>query len=115
MTDTLPRTPDVSTLGGYVGQSDPSNTYLVSCLTEATELVDEYIDRHGSEWQSKVPNRAHHRAVLEVGAELYHRRQARSGIAMFTNGENPAPVRIARDPMVAAYPFLRPYLPGGFA
>lgn len=47
-------------------------------------------------------------ATVEVGAELWARRDAKGGIiAAFVDG----PVtRLARDPMVAAYPLLDPWV-----
>ena len=54
------------------------------------------------------------RAVLEVGSELFHRRNAPNGVAQFAALDG-APIRVARDPMVAARPLLSPYLGGGFA
>jgi len=45
------------------------------------------------------------RAIKEVGSELFHRRQAPGGVAQFA-GLDGAPIRVARDPMVSAYPIL---------
>jgi hypothetical protein len=110
------RQPDATALGLYVGLTDAQAAgdgapYLAECLTEAAGMVVAHEAGHSAD----VPDHAHYRAVLEVAAELHYRRQARGGIAMFTTGENPAPVRLARDPLTAAYPILAPYLPGGFA
>lgn len=112
MTTTPPaRTPDATALGLYVGMTDAQvgdgSAYLAQCLAEAGGMVGNHIGG------SDVPEYAHYRAVLEVAAELYYRRQARGGISMYTNTETPVPVRLARDPMKAAYDILAPHLPGG--
>lgn len=59
-----------------------------------------------------VPVGAIERAKLEAGSELFHRRQAPNGIAQFA-AQDGAPVRVARDPMVGAYPILKPFLGAG--
>lgn len=61
----------------------------------------------------KVPAEAVERAALEVGADLYYRKSSRNGVVAFGGGDMPAPepFRINRDPMQAAYPILRPFLP----
>ena len=56
-----------------------------------------------------VPASAVDRAVLEYGKELFDRRQSRNGIVGLADTDF-TPMRIARDPMKAAMPFLQPYL-----
>lgn len=62
-----------------------------------------------------VPQSIMRRAILEVGAELFHRRQAPNGITQFAMPNGPAPVRVARDPLVAARDLLAPFLGPGIA
>ena len=94
----------------YVGAGETADdSFLSSCLEEARQLVGGYVGAN------KVPTPVKDRAVLDVAAELFHRRQAPGGIAQFATFDGQSPVRLARDPMQAAYPILRPYLGGGFA
>lgn len=95
----------IATLAGYV-QAMPADAYVVKCANEATTMVGRVVSQAGPE---VVPADVVARAVLEVGAELFHRRQSRNGIAGM-DGTDFAPMRIARDPMKAAMPYLQPYL-----
>lgn len=72
-------------------------------MAQADELVMRFVG------QATVPSAILDRAVLEVGSELFHRRQAPSGIAQFATAEGQSPIRVARDPMIAAYPILQPF------
>lgn len=47
--------------------------------------------------------------TVEVAAELFHRKAAPNGISQFADASG-NPVRVARDPMVAAYRELAPYV-----
>ena len=62
-----------------------------------------------------IPEAVLRRAILEVGSELFHRRQAPNGFPQFATPDGGQAQRIARDPMVAARPILAPFLPMGFA
>lgn len=94
---------------GYVGAATTDDAFLSRCLAEAQQLVTKYIGT------SLVPRAVEDRAVVDVAAELFHRRQAPGGIAQFATFDGQSPVRMSRDPMQAAYPLLRPFLEGGFA
>jgi hypothetical protein len=83
----------------YVNGSATDNDFAEACLAEAIELVDLYVGT------VVVPESIYDRAVKEVGSELFHRRQAPNGVAQFATPDA-APIRIARDPMVGAYPIL---------
>lgn len=102
-------------LRDYVGAHEGTDAnFLAACWEEAAGLVDTFIgepDVFGPNW---VPGEARHRAILEVGSELYHRKNAPNGLAQFASVDG-SPMRVARDPMVGAYPILRRFLPGGFA
>lgn len=92
----------------YVGAPDTDQDFVADCWAQADKLVTEFVGDH------PVPFDALLRATLEVGSELYHRRSAPSGISQFASMDG-TPIRVARDPMVGAYPILRRFLPGGFA
>lgn len=92
----------------YVGAKDTALPFATTCATDAASLVDTYVGT------VVIPIEILDRAVLEVGAELFHRKSAKNGIAQFAATDG-APVRIARDPMVAAYPLLDRFMSGGFA
>lgn len=99
--------PAVAALAAYVGVEP--DEYVAECVEAATDLVAEHVGA------AKVPESVMARAVREVGAELFHRKSAPSGVKQFATEFGGTPLRIARDPMVAARPLLAPYLPGGFA
>ena len=94
----------VGDLGKYVGAGPSDDAFVARCWSEAGELVARHVG------DADVPQAALDRAMLEVGSELFYRRQAPHGVAQFT-GLDGAPVRVARDPMVGAYPILAAYLP----
>lgn len=98
----------VDRLARYVGSS--RHDFMETCWAEGASMVDGYIGSYAQ----RVPAAVRERAILEVGAELFHRRQAPGGITQFA-AEGGAPVRMARDPMLGAYPLLNRFLPGGFA
>lgn len=98
-------TPDIQTrLAHFVGAT-LGDTYVSSCATEAKALVSHLVG------EKEVPAEVLERAVIEVGADLYHRRSARNGIAGFEDSDMGAsPIRISRDPLAAARPILQPFL-----
>lgn len=79
-------------------------------LTEARALVTG----HCGTSLGRVPGEVRDRAIIEVTAELFNRKNSRNGVMDLGNSDL-QPFRIRNDPMKAAYPFLNPYLPGGFA
>ena len=96
-------------LASYVGAGTADAEFVAACEAEATALVTAYIGA------AEVPDSVLSRAVFEVGSELFHRRSAPNGVAQFGTLDGAAPIRVARDPMVGAYPLLSRYLGGGFA
>lgn len=82
-------------------------TELATISAQAVELVAHHIGT------ATVPAPIVELASLEVARELYTRRDAPGGV-LSTFGDV-GPIRLARDPMKAAYPILGPYLGGGFA
>lgn len=91
------------------GADGEHSAFVTQCWEEAVELVECYV---GS---ADVPATVLKRACLEVGSELFHRRQAPNGIAQFATLDGSSAVRVARDPMVGAYPILKRFIGGGFA
>jgi hypothetical protein len=75
---------------------------------EATALVEERI---GVTAYATVPPAVRRRAILEVGADLYWRKSSRNGIQGF-EGQDIAPIRLARDPMNTATSILSPWIVG---
>lgn len=99
-----------ATLRAYVNSTQPDDEeFLQSCWDQATALVDGYVG------ENVVPSVALDRATLEVAAELFHRKSAPGGITQFATMDGPSPIRMARDPMVGAYPILDRFLPAGLA
>lgn len=84
--------------------------FIAECLEESMTMVNH---RCGAAL-GLVPVAALQRAYIEVGSELYNRRAAPNGISQFAAADGSA-LRIARDPMVAAEPILRAFLPLGIA
>lgn len=103
---TAPATPD---LDWYVNAQGEDKPFAASSAVEATQLVTDFI---GEGNPYKVPPVVVARAVLEVGADLYYRKASRNGIVGL-DSENPQMFRLNRDPMAAAYPLFRPYIPMG--
>jgi len=97
-------------LADFVGplKAESDIAYATACEAEAAQLVEDYIKGY------TVPEVVKVRAIREVGAELYHRRNAKNGVMQLASPDQPA-TRVARDPMVAAYPILNRYVPGGVA
>lgn len=101
----------MTTLQQYVSAATSDEAFVAECTARATAMVDSRIGG------SPVPEAIRELAILEVGADLYHRRGARNGVASFDGGPDSmvSPMRIARDPMQAANAILRPYLGPGLA
>jgi hypothetical protein len=95
----------IAALAAYVNAT-PADAYVIECATEATDMVALPVSKLPP---GTVPASVVARAVKEVGKELFDRRQSRNGIAGLDNTDF-APMRIARDPMKAAMPYLQPYL-----
>lgn len=104
-------------LADYVGAGQ-TDGYIDDCVDVADAMVTTYLQAsdllEADGIPEGIPETVVDRAVLEVGSELYHRKNAPNGVAQFATMDA-APIRIARDPMVAARPILAPYLSGGFA
>lgn len=99
----------VEQLRAYTGAANGDNGFLGECIAQASALVVHHVGT------AIVPVAVSDRAVLEVASELFHRRQAPNGVLQFSTFEGSNPVRVARDPMVAAYPILTPFMGSGIA
>lgn len=96
-------------LKSYVGAPDSDSTFVTACWDESVALVTKFVGT------ATVPATVLLRARIECGSELYHRRSAPNGIAQFATLDGGSAVRVARDPMIAAYPLLVPYVGQGIA
>lgn len=97
---------DWADLKAFVGPNT-DDEYVEQCWDTAEVLVNNFVgDR-------TIPATVIDRAVLVVGSELFHQRQAPQGIAQFTGMEG-APIRVARDPMTPAYSLLSAFMVVGF-
>lgn len=101
--------PRIEKLRVYCGAPATDTEFVAECVAQADALVMRFVG------QVSVPSAIVDRAVLEVGSELFHRRQAPNGIAQFATPEGQSPIRVARDPMIAAYPILQPFTGAGIA
>lgn len=101
----LPEVTEHTTLGEFVQDKGENPVFVAESEAEAQELIDRRIRGY----ENRVPPVIIRRAVLEVGADLYNRRQARNGIVGFETVDL-QPLRIARDPLKAAYDLVDPYL-----
>ncbi|MBZ4485966.1 hypothetical protein LQ938_09695 [Microbacterium sp. cx-55] len=87
----------------------PVLAFVGKCWGEAEALVSQRIGG------ATVPPVIKERATLEVGAELFHRRQAPNGIAQFATPDGGGAMRVSRDPMAAANAILAPFVGRGIA
>ncbi len=85
------------------------DTFVADCARQALALVGIVIGT-----TEGVDPDARERAIIEAGSELFHKRQAPSGISQFADAAG-TPMRVARDPMNVARVILQPWLPMGFA
>jgi len=95
-------------LKAYVNGAEDDLEFIESCEVQAYALVDGFVGT------ATVPSTVLERAYLEVGSELFHRRSAPNGVMQFTTLDGSA-IRVARDPMVGAYPLLKRFVGFGLA
>ena len=100
----------VSDLATAVGEP-VDDEFVNECWDQATVMVGTYIYNSAlvEITDPPVPELIIDRSIFECASELYHRRNAPNGVAQFATFDG-APVRVARDPMVGAYPILNRYL-----
>ena len=92
----------VAKLNAYVDAIDDQIDYVTDCFNEAVQMVDDEIAGR------YVPDVILQRAIIEVGADLFFRKDAPNGISQFS--DNTGATRIARDPMLTARKILKRYL-----
>ena len=92
----------------YVGGNQSDLEYVGKCLVQAIMLVNAYCIR-----TPLIPQEILDNAYLQVGSELFHRRNAPSGIAQFSSLDGTSPVRVAKDPMTSIYPLLNRWVVSG--
>jgi hypothetical protein len=94
---------DWENLKAYVGASSEDDVFVEECWDTALDLVASYIK------SSKIPPSILKRSYLEVGSELFQRRNAPLGVSQYAIADG-NPVRIARDPLAGVYPLLNRYM-----
>jgi hypothetical protein len=94
---------DYTDLKAYVGAPDSDNDFVEECWDTAKDLIASYVQ------SAKIPANVLKRSYLEVGSELFHRRNAPMGVSQYATYDN-APVRVQRDPLVGVYPLLNRYM-----
>ncbi|MGF6821179.1 hypothetical protein M2317_000065 [Microbacterium sp. ZKA21] len=97
----------ISTEG--IPHSPSEEAFAGACWAQAAALVAQHVGA------VSVPAAILERATLEVGAELFHRRDTKNGVSQFASPDTGAAIRIARDPMVAAYPLLAAFVGRGIS
>jgi hypothetical protein len=98
-----------SGLAWYVHALGEDAEFAATSAQEAAVLVGHFV---GKDNPYKVPDEVLARATIEVGADLYYRKASRNGIVGL-DGADAQPFRLNRDPMAAAYPLLRQFIPAG--
>jgi hypothetical protein len=106
-------------LSAYLGPLDPSYAEFVGdCATQASALVSGLIGSQMSALVGGADAATNEtligRAMLEVGAELFNRRDTKNGFAQFAGVADNA-VRVRIDLLIPARAILAPILAGGFA
>ena len=96
-------------LKAYVGAPASDDAFVADCWTEASALVAKFVGT------ATVNADVLNRAKIECGSELYHRRSAPNGVAQFATLDGGSAVRVARDPLIAAYPILVAWVGQGIA
>ena len=92
----------------FVGGTQSDLDFCGKCLAQAIMLVNAYCVR-----TPEIPEEILDNAYLQVGSELFHRRNAPSGIAQFSSLDGTSPVRVAKDPMTSVYPLLNRWVVNG--
>lgn len=111
---------EIADLRTYVGASEGEyDTLLADCLLEAQAMVDHYrtlgVDAVTLlPVMAAVPEPILDRAVKEVAAGLFDRRNAPSGVLpqqfATTDGVGVTQARVPRDPLAPAYGLLRRFV-----
>lgn len=108
-TDYPPGLPVVD-LAAYVRANDRDTAFVDETAARAARIVADKIG------DATVPVPVLSAAILEVGANLYQRRQSAIGTTSYGDPETMGnPMRPALDPFTPAWPLLRGYIGPGLA
>lgn len=99
---------DWNNLKTYIGDEEFDNDeYIQSCWTVASILTTKAF----ATATGPVPQEVLDRVALEVGAELYKRKDAPSGTSQFATFDGGSvPVRGPRDPLSQVRPIINAYV-----
>jgi len=92
-------TVEVADLRHYVGAPSSDDAFLERVLGEAAAAMTAYV---GS---TPIPESVWDGCILLVGSEMFHRRNAPSGITQFVSMDGQG-MRMNLDPLTPAYPIL---------
>lgn len=97
----------VKALAGYVNaDAELDAEFLGMCIEEADALVQKMITD-----ARDVPGHIVRRATLEAAADLFMRKNTRTGVPQFDSDYGvPEPFPVLRDPKNSAVVVLRPWL-----
>jgi len=93
----------VEDLADYVGAA-PAEPLLPLVHAASLEMIDDYLGPRG---KSKCPTSVYDLATLQLGSELWIRRNSPGGVMSWANGDVPA--RLAADAMRSVRPLLDRY------
>jgi hypothetical protein len=94
---------DWEDLKAYIGAGSEDDAFVEECFDTSIELVASYVK------SSKIPANVLKRVYLEVGSELFQRRNAPLGVSQYATADG-SPRSIARDPLAGVYPLLNRYM-----
>jgi hypothetical protein len=92
-------TVEVADLRHYCGAPTGDNDFLENVLAEAAAIMTEYVQ------ETPIPESAWDGCLLQVSSELYHRRNAPSGITQFASMDGTG-MRMSLDVMKSVYAIL---------
>jgi hypothetical protein len=90
-------------LADYVGAS-PSEPTLALIFEAAPTMINDHLGQRG---RQKIPAATYDLAVLQLGSELWIRRNSPGGVMSWANGDVPA--RLAADAMRSVRPMIDRY------
>ena len=96
---------------GAGSTSTADQAFIESALEQAMALVDTACGAS----IGLVPVEVLEGWYIEVGAELYNRRQTKNGVTQFATADGGTAIRVRQDPLASIRVPMSLYLPGGFA
>lgn len=117
----------VALLSTHVDAAPDLQQYIEECVAEAVAFIESRAPNdvtvtmavvdglvvESTSTSSPLGDVIYQREVLELGSELFYRRQARNGVVSVTPDGNP--IRVSADPWKAAAARLYSHRPWGFA